>query len=204
MDGIGAQEIAQGPNEVVLRRYPNEPRATPDVMFRLAELYYERSADDHQLARAAGNSDLVARAKLAGPVSLPDGLKHVRPDNRWGTQVQLAVECVKHDMAPCVTVGSGEFDSHDRNEYVSHRQKVERGMETVAAICHGGWIPISAGVYRGVHVTGSPGIKDDLVNAGAIWQDAAVVVDRHFVSSRKPDDLPDFCRAIIEVMTQRG
>ena len=71
----------------------------------------------------------------------------------------------------------------------------------VAAICHGGWIPISAGVYRGVRVTGSPGIKDDLENAGAIWQDAPVVVDRHFVSSRKPDDLPDFCRAIIEVMT---
>lgn len=71
----------------------------------------------------------------------------------------------------------------------------------VAAICHGGWIPISAGVYRGVRVTGSPGIKDDLVNAGAKWEDAAVVVDRHFVSSRKPDDLPDFCRAIIKVMT---
>ena len=43
----------------------------------------------------------------------------------------------------------------------------------VAAICHGGWIPISAGVYRGVRVTGSPGIKDDLENAGAIWEDAA-------------------------------
>ena len=62
----------------------------------------------------------------------------------------------------------------------------------MAAICHGGWIPISAGVYRGVRVTGSPGIKDDLVNAGALWEDAPVVVDRHFVSSRKPDDLPDF------------
>jgi protease I len=71
----------------------------------------------------------------------------------------------------------------------------------VAAICHGGWIPISAGVYRGVRVTGSPGIKDDLKNAGAIWEDAPVVVDRNFVSSRKPDDLPEFCRAIIEVMS---
>ncbi len=70
----------------------------------------------------------------------------------------------------------------------------------VAAICHGGWIAISAGVYRGVRVTGSPGIKDDLVNAGAIWEDAAVVVDRHFVSSRKPDDLPDFCRAILQFL----
>ena len=69
----------------------------------------------------------------------------------------------------------------------------------VAAICHGGWIPISAGVYRDVRVTGSPGIKDDLLNAGAIFEDAAVVVDRHFVSSRRPDDLPDFCRGILSL-----
>ncbi len=70
----------------------------------------------------------------------------------------------------------------------------------IAAICHGGWIPISAGVYRGVRVTGSPGIKDDLINAGAHWEDVPVVIDRHFVSSRKPDDLPDFCRGILQVM----
>jgi protease I len=70
----------------------------------------------------------------------------------------------------------------------------------VAAICHGGWMAISAGVYRGVRVTGSPGIKDDLINAGAIWEDSAVVVDRHFVSSRKPDDLPWFAAAMIDVI----
>ena len=69
--------------------------------------------------------------------------------------------------------------------------------KVVAAICHGGWIAISAGVYRGVRTTGSLGIKDDLVNAGAIWEDQPVVVDRHFVSSRKPDDLPQFCRGIL-------
>lgn len=77
-----------------------------------------------------------------------------------------------------------------------------RAGKLVAAICHGGWIPISAKVYKGVRVTGSPGIKDDLINAGAIWEDAAVVVDRHFVSSRKPDDLPAFCQAILKVMTR--
>jgi len=74
----------------------------------------------------------------------------------------------------------------------------------IAAICHGGWIPISAGVYRGVRVTGSPGIKDDLINAGGIWEDAAVVVDRHFVCSRRPDDLPDFCKGIFEVLAKAG
>lgn len=67
----------------------------------------------------------------------------------------------------------------------------------VAAICHGGWIPISAGVYQGVQVTGSPGIKDDLINAGASFEDSEVVVDRHFISSRRPSDLPAFCREVI-------
>ncbi len=61
----------------------------------------------------------------------------------------------------------------------------DAAKKLVAAICHGGWMPISAGVYKGVRVTGSPGIKDDLINAGAIWVDAAVVVDRHFVSNHK-------------------
>ncbi len=73
----------------------------------------------------------------------------------------------------------------------------------IAAICHGGWIPISANVYRGVRVTGSPGIKDDLVNAGGIYEDASVVVDGHHISSRRPDDLPDFCRALTKVMVDR-
>lgn len=70
----------------------------------------------------------------------------------------------------------------------------------VAAICHGGWVPISAGVYRGVRVTGSPAIKDDLINAGAIWENAPAVVDGPFVSSRGPDDLPEFCRGIFQVL----
>ena len=81
------------------------------------------------------------------------------------------------------------------------REFAEAG-KLVAAICHGGWIPISADVYKGVNVTGSPGIKDDLVNAGAQFEDAAVVADRHFISSRRPDDLPAFCREIILFYTQ--
>ena len=70
----------------------------------------------------------------------------------------------------------------------------------IAAICHGGWMPISAGIYRGVRVTGSPGIKDDLINAGAEWLDDEVVIDRHFISSRKPADLPAFAHAIVHAL----
>ncbi len=70
----------------------------------------------------------------------------------------------------------------------------------VAHICHGGWIPISAGIMKGFKRTSTPGIKDDLVNAGAEWVDEAVVTDRNMVSSRRPDDLPEFCKAIIQLM----
>ena len=80
-------------------------------------------------------------------------------------------------------------------------QNFAESKKLVAAICHGGWILILAKVYEGVRVTGSPGIKDDLINAGAIWEDAPVIIDRNFVSSRKPDDLPDFCRGILQVLT---
>ena len=79
-------------------------------------------------------------------------------------------------------------------------QEFSRQRKLVAAICHGGWIPISAGVYRGVRVTGSPGIKDDLVHAGAVWEDRPVVVDQHHITSRRPADLPAFMAAIVEFL----
>ncbi len=70
----------------------------------------------------------------------------------------------------------------------------------VAHICHAGWIPISAGIVKGYRCTSTPGIRDDLTNAGADWSDEPVVVDRNMISSRRPDDLPAFCRAIIEFL----
>ncbi len=80
-------------------------------------------------------------------------------------------------------------------------QEFHAAGKMIAAICHGGWMPISANVYPGVRVTGSPGIKDDLINAGALWEDAPCVIDRHFVSSRRPDDLPQFCQGMLKVLT---
>jgi protease I len=76
----------------------------------------------------------------------------------------------------------------------------DRAQKLVASICHGGWICISAGVVRDRRYTGSLGIQDDLVNAGAIWVDDAAVVDGHHVSARKPDDLPAFLRASLAVL----
>lgn len=73
----------------------------------------------------------------------------------------------------------------------------------IAHICHAGWIPISAGIMKGFSCTSTPGIKDDLINAGANWLDEAVVIDRNMISSRRPDDLPAFCKAIINFFNNK-
>jgi protease I len=67
----------------------------------------------------------------------------------------------------------------------------------VAFICHAGWVPISAGIVRGKRGTSVGAIKDDLVNAGLLWEDSPVVVDGNLISSRTPADLPQFMRALI-------
>jgi len=67
----------------------------------------------------------------------------------------------------------------------------------IGAICHAGWVPISAGIVRGHKVTGVIAIKDDLVNAGAEWVDAPALRDGNLVWGRVVEDLPAFCRELV-------
>lgn len=70
--------------------------------------------------------------------------------------------------------------------------------KVVASICHGGWVLVSAGILKGKKATSFSAIKDDMVNAGAIFLDQEVVVDGNLITSRNPYDLPAFCREIIK------
>lgn len=79
------------------------------------------------------------------------------------------------------------------------RKANQRGA-VVAAICHAGWVLASADIIRGRAVTSYIALKDDMVNAGGIWEDAEVVVDKNLITSRMPDDLPAFCQAIIKTL----
>ena len=72
----------------------------------------------------------------------------------------------------------------------------------VAAICHGPWMLVEAGVVKGRKVTSYPSIQTDLKNAGANWVDQEVVVDQGLVTSRKPDDLPAFNRKLVEEIAE--
>ncbi|MGB9031181.1 MAG: type 1 glutamine amidotransferase domain-containing protein [Acidobacteriaceae bacterium] len=72
----------------------------------------------------------------------------------------------------------------------------------VAAICHGPWTLVEAGVVRGKTFTSWPSVKTDLKNAGANWVDKEVVTDGQFISSRKPDDIPAFSETLIEMVSK--
>jgi len=79
-------------------------------------------------------------------------------------------------------------------------REIFRAGKPLAFICHAGWVPISAKILDGKRATSVRAIKDDMENAGVIWEDAPVVVDGNLISSRTPADLPHFCRALIAAL----
>lgn len=85
-------------------------------------------------------------------------------------------------------------------EILDFVKAISENGKMVAAICHGPWVLISAGITKGRQMTCFFAIKDDLINSGAKYVDAPVVVDGRLVTSRQPKDLPEFCKAIIRVL----
>jgi deglycase len=102
-----------------------------------------------------------------------------------------------------VIVPGGYAPDHMRRHEaaVQFVRDLDRQRKLVAAICHAPWLLCSAGILRGRKATCFFAIKDDVINAGARYEDAEVVVDENLVTSRKPDDLPAFCQAAIQVVS---
>ena len=78
--------------------------------------------------------------------------------------------------------------------------KINEQGKLVGAICHAGWVLISAKIVRGRKATSYFAIKDDMLNAGAIFVDSSVVIDNNLITSRMPSDLPDFMKAVLEFL----
>jgi protease I len=121
------------------------------------------------------------------------GFNHMQPADRF--KVEMNVRDAKPaDFDGLVLPGGVANPDQLRmsKEAIDFIRDFDAEDKMVAAICHGPWTLIDAGIATGKHLTSWPSLKRDLMNAGAEWSDEEVVLDARLVTSRKPDDLPAF------------
>jgi protease I len=141
----------------------------------------EAGADVEVLARKEG----VYESKHGLEVEASKGVADASPRHYQGIVIPGGYAPDLMRRSETLTRFVAEADSADR---------------IIAAICHAGWVPISANIVDGRKLTSYHAIRDDLVNAGANWVDREVVRDGNLITSRKPADLPAFLSAIIEAL----
>jgi protease I len=136
-------------------------------------------------------------------VSLEKGRIRGWKHKDWGDSVEVdeAVESANPEEFDALLLPGGVMNPDalrkDDRAVAFVRSFVEHG-KPIAAICHGPWTLIETGAVDGRRMTSWPSLKTDLTNAGAEWVDEEVVVDRGWVTSRKPDDLPAFNAKMVE------
>ena len=136
-------------------------------------------------------------------ISIKDGeiqaVNHM--DKAETYKVERQVKDVNVDAYDALVLPGGvanpDFLRADENAVRFVREFVNSG-KPVAAICHGPWTLVEAGVVNGRTMTSWPSLRTDLANAGATWVDEEVQIDGTLVTSRKPDDLPAFCDALLD------
>lgn len=117
-------------------------------------------------------------------------------------EVDAAVDGLSaDDFAGLVIPGGFAPDALRRSEAVLDLVRAfDAAEKPIAFICHAGWVPISAKIIEGRRATSFMAIKDDMVNAGCVWEDAEVVVDGNLISSRHPGDLGPWLLATIDAL----
>ena len=152
------------------------------------ELHYPRI----RLQEAGYETELISiqktliKGKHGYPIMADLGIKQANPDEYDGV---------------IVPGGTANPDYLRRDQKVLDFVKaIDDHGKLVGAICHAGWVLISAKVIKGRQATSYFAIKDDMINAGTNFKDKSVVVDGNLITSRKPDDLPDFMKAVLEFL----
>jgi protease I len=123
--------------------------------------------------------------------------------NGLSAEADLSIEGVKPEEFHALIIPGGFSPDFMRRTpaMVDFVKNMHKENKPIAAICHAGWMLASAGILKGKRATGYFSIKDDMVNAGAEWIDKEVVVDGNIITSRNPNDLPAFCKAIISSLS---
>jgi protease I len=137
-----------------------------------------------------------ATVVLLSPKSAGDevqGFNHLQPADRFKVDMNVA-DAKPADFDGLVLPGGVANPDQLRlsKEAIDFIRDFDAEDKMVAAICHGPWTLIDAGIATGKHLTSWPSLKRDLTNAGAEWSDEEVVLDARLITSRKPDDLPAF------------
>ena len=132
-------------------------------------------------------------------------LKPIHGKNGLEIKPDTLIESLKADeLFGLLLPGGWAPDKLRRHAVVKELVRaVDSQGKTIGIICHGGWIPISAGIMRGRRATGSVGIKDDIINAGATWVDEAAFRQGNLVWGRVVADIPDFCRELVEALMEK-
>lgn len=114
------------------------------------------------------------------------------------TPDRLSSEVQADEFDGLVVPGGWAPDKLRRDEHVLNLVRAVHAQgKPIGFICHAGWVAASAGIVRGRHATGSRGIRDDLVNAGATWVDQPAFRDGTLIWGRVVEDIPDFCRELV-------
>ncbi|MBR9833547.1 type 1 glutamine amidotransferase [bacterium] len=140
-------------------------------------------------------------------VSLENGSIKSWTDGNWGTEFQVdkTVDEVSASDYDSLILPGGVInpDKLRRNsKAVNFVKSFVEQEKPVSAICHGPWLLAEAGVLKGRKITSFSSIKTDLINAGAHWVDEEVVVDNGLTTSRSPNDLPAFCKKVVEEIAE--
>jgi protease I len=131
------------------------------------------------------------------------GLNHVDPGQ--SIAVDKTLDQADPDDYDALVIPGGAINADVLRMDVRARDFLRKIMDEqekpTAVICHGPWLVVSSNLARGKQMTSFPTIQDDIRNAGGIWKDAEVVVDGNLITSRKPDDLPAFNKALISALS---
>jgi protease I len=130
------------------------------------------------------------------------GFNHLTPADEF--TVEMDVRDAKPDQFDALVLPGGVANPDMlrlSKEAIGFIKDFGGTSKPIAAICHGPWTLIDAGIAKGKRMTSWPTLQNDLRNAGAKWSDEQVVVDGRLVTSRKPDDIPAFDDALLEKLT---
>lgn len=160
-------------------------------LFEDTELLYpllRLREEDADVVLASPDGTAVTGKKGHGPLDVDTSVHDVQAD----------------DFAAVVIPGGFAPDALRRSTAVLDLVRAfDAAKKPIAFICHAGWVPISAGIIDGRRATSVSAIRDDMVNAGCVWEDVEVAVDANLISARHPGDLGPWLRTIIEALGGR-